>query len=158
MFKQPTLPRLLLPYIHDCKDPTFSAIEVIQYSDLLSYSRQSSSIMLECSVNPNLGDLEMIWNSLASHLSHYTTQQATIDGLLKGWNEEWGSLQLPCSRARIGKLLDRDYVWAVTQTMVSFGNLALWAVHTLRYYKVYPGFWGRTGFWGRRLLSFKSLH
>jgi hypothetical protein len=137
-------------YIHDHKDPTFSAIEVLQYSGLLSYSRQSSSIMLECSVNPNLGDLEMICNSLASHLSHHTIQQATIDGLLKGWNEEWGSLQLPCSRARIGKLLDRDYVWAVTQTMVSFENLALWAVHTVRYYKVYPGFWGR------RFLSFKS--
>jgi hypothetical protein len=146
MFKQPTLPRLLLPYIHDRKDPTFPAIEVIQYSDLSSYSRQLSSIMPECSVNPNLGDLEMIWNSLASHLS----QQATIDGLPKGWNEEWGSLQLPCSRARIGELLRRDYVWAVTQTMVSFENLALWAVHTVRYYKVYPGFWGR------RFLSFKS--
>jgi hypothetical protein len=72
------------------------------------------------------------------------------DGLPKGWNEEWGSLQLPCSRARIEKLLYRDYVWAVTQTMVSFENLALWAVHTVRYYKVYPGFWGR------RLLSFKK--
>jgi hypothetical protein len=164
--------------------------------------------MLECSVNPNLGDLEMIWNSSASHLSHYTilkhqlqllkhqrnpsardpkmllqrrmqfssnmgcfnenleqeakffqeetkvlmqwTPVYSVDRLPKGWNKEWGSLQLPCSRARIGKLLDRDYVWAVTQTMVSFENLALWAVHTLRYYKVYPGFWGR------RLLSFKS--
>jgi hypothetical protein len=92
-------------------------------------------------MNPNLGDLEMIWNSSASHLSH---------GILKGWNEEWGSLQLPCSRARIGRLLDRDYVWAVTQTMVSFENLALWAVLTVCSYKVYPGFWGR------RLLSFKS--
>lgn len=136
-------------------------------------------------MNLNLGDLEMIWNSLASYPSRYTTQprglvqkllqrllqrkadvgfkdkrtrpkwtlddySAAIDGLPKGWNEEWGSLQLPCSRARIGKLLDRDYVWAVTQTMVSFENLALWAVHTVRSYKVYPGFWGR------RLLSFTS--
>jgi len=159
-------------------------MEVIQYSNLSSYNRQLSSIMLECSVNPNLGDSEMIWNSSASYLSHYTTKHRlytrkhrlqhlkqllqllkhrrnpvySVDRLRKGWNKEWGSLQLPCSRARIGKLLDRDYVWAVTQTMVSFGNLALWAVHTLRYYKVYPGFWGRTGFWGRRLLSFKSLH
>ena len=153
-------------------------MEVIQYSNLSSYNRQLSSIMLECSVNPNLGDSEMIWNSSASYLLHYTTKVCTmqhlkhlmqlakhrrnpvysVDRLPKGWNKEWGSLQLPCSRARIGKLLDRDYVWAVTQTMVSFGNLALWAVHTLRYYKVYPGFWGRTGFWGRRLLSFKSLH
>jgi hypothetical protein len=65
------------------------------------------------------------------------------DGFHKGWNEEWGNLRRPCSHARIGKLLDRDYVWVVTQTMVSFENLALWAVHILLTYKVYPGFWGR---------------
>jgi len=146
-------------------------MEVIQYSNLSSYNRQLSSIMLECSVNPNLGDSEMIWNSSASYLSHYTTKHRlytrkhrlqhlkqllqllkhrrnpvySVDRLRKGWNKEWGSLQLPCSRARIGKLLDRDYVWAVTQTMVSFENLALWALRTALplSYKVYPGFWGR---------------
>jgi len=64
------------------------------------------------------------------------------DRLLKGQNEEWGSLRLPFFHARIGKLFDRDYVWVVTQTMVSFDQLALWAVRTALY-KVYPGFWGR---------------
>jgi len=65
------------------------------------------------------------------------------DRLLKGWNEEWGNLRLPCFHARIGKLLGRDYVWVVTQTMASLNDLTLWAVHTVHTYKVYPGFWGR---------------
>jgi len=65
------------------------------------------------------------------------------DRLFKGRNVEWGNLRLPFFRARICKLLDRDYVWVVTQTMVSFESLALWAVHTVLTYKVYPGFWGR---------------
>lgn len=80
------------------------------------------------------------------------------DRLLKGRNEEWGNLRLPFFHARIGKLFDRDYVWVVTQTMVSFENLALWTVHSVLTNKVYPGFWGRRlltfkvypGFWGRR--------
>jgi len=69
----------------------------------------------------------------------------SCDRLLKGQNEQWGSLRLPFFHARIGKLFDRDYVWVVTQTMVSFENLALWALRTALplSYKVYPGFWGR---------------
>ena len=66
-----------------------------------------------------------------------------FDRFLKGWNEEQGNLGFLCCPARIGKLLDRDYVWVVTQTMVSFEDLALWAMHTMCTYKVYPGFWGR---------------
>jgi hypothetical protein len=65
------------------------------------------------------------------------------DRLRKGWNKECGNLRLRRSRSRMGKLLDRDYVWVVTQTMVSFENWALWVVHTVLTYKVYPGFWGR---------------
>lgn len=57
------------------------------------------------------------------------------DGLLKGRNEYWENLGFPSSY-RIGKLLDRDHVWVVTQTMVIFE-------HTLLTYKLCPGFWGR---------------
>jgi hypothetical protein len=63
--------------------------------------------------------------------------------LLKGRNEEWGSLWAPPSCARIDHLFDRDHVWVVTQTMVSIETLALWAMHAMQAYKVYPGFWGR---------------
>jgi hypothetical protein len=112
-------------------------------------------------INPNLGDLETIWNSSASHLSHEQAAQVRallfsadnyIDSdfsppecgeFLKGWNKEWGSLGIPSFHARIGQLFDRDYVWVVTQTMVSFEKLTLWAVHNVLTYKVYPGFWGR---------------
>jgi hypothetical protein len=112
-------------------------------------------------INSNLGGFETIWNSWASHPSYQQTQVAwdfpakstddlamvsfllTIDGLFKGRDREWGSLGIPVFHARIGKLFDRDYVWAVAQTMVSFENLALWAVHNVLTYKVYPGFWGR---------------
>jgi hypothetical protein len=54
-----------------------------------------------------------------------------------------GNLGTPSSHGD-HKLLDRDHVWVVTQTMVIFEHLALWAAHTLLTYKVYPGFWGRT--------------
>jgi hypothetical protein len=64
------------------------------------------------------------------------------DGFLKGWNENWKNPVRP-NYPRIGKLLDRDHVWFVTQTVVIFEHLALWAVHTLLTFKVYPGFWGR---------------
>lgn len=67
----------------------------------------------------------------------------TIDGLFKGRDREWGSLGIPDFHARVGKLFDRDYVWVVTQTMVSFDKLALWALHNVLTYRVYPGFWGR---------------
>jgi hypothetical protein len=40
--------------------------------------------------------------------------------------------------AEISKLFERDYVWAVTQTMVSFNVQTLWLV-----FGVYPDFWGR---------------
>jgi hypothetical protein len=113
--------------------------------------------MNENDTNPNLGDLETVWNSPASHPSYQQSIQVVKDylravfatiknaGFPKGWNEEWGSLRIPSFHARIGQLFDRDYVWVVTQTMVSFENLALWAVHNVLTYKVYPGFWGRKG-------------
>jgi hypothetical protein len=111
-------------------------------------------------INSNLGDVETIWNSWASYSSYEQTQVVsdfpaefkdldevcwllTIDEFLKGWDKEWGSLGIPVFRARIGQLFDRDYVWVVTQTMVSFDILALWALHGVLTYKVYPGFWGR---------------
>jgi hypothetical protein len=62
---------------------------------------------------------------------------------LKGSEKEWGSLKFQSLLAATGQLLDRDCVWAVTQNMVSLKSLTLWAVHTARIYKVYPGFWGR---------------
>jgi hypothetical protein len=114
--------------------------------------------MNENDTNPNLGDLETVWNSVASHPPYQSPIQvaeAYLHALLaalknagfpKGRNVEWGSLQDPSfHHARIGQLFDRDYVWVVTQTMVSFENLALWAVHNVLTYKVYPGFWGRKG-------------
>ncbi|CZR66365.1 uncharacterized protein PAC_16266 [Phialocephala subalpina] len=61
----------------------------------------------------------------------------------KGWDEEWGSFWVPIFHSRIGQLFDRDHVWAVTQTMVSLETLALWAMHNVYAFKVYPGFWGR---------------
>ncbi len=65
------------------------------------------------------------------------------DGFLKGWNENWENFIFFPNYPRIDKLLDRDHVWVVTQTMVIFEYLALWALHALLTYKVYPGFWGR---------------
>ena len=114
--------------------------------------------MNENDANPNLGDLETVWNSVASHLSHQPSMQRAevcypllcallaitkSAGLPKGRNVEWGSRQDPSfHHARIGQLFDRDYVWVVTRTMVSFKNLALWAVNNVLAYKVYPGYWG----------------
>jgi hypothetical protein len=139
----------------------------------LDYVRQVRFELPENDTNPNLGGLETIWNSSASHPpSHHQVNKdryysqgaagelyatyagATLlveadvflahHGFLKGRNEEWEILQDPSfPHARIGQLFDRDYVWVVTQTMVSFKNLALWAVHNVFTYKVYPGFWGR---------------
>jgi hypothetical protein len=122
----------------------------------------------EISVSPDPGDSKIIWNSSASDssylykfgdmtwfcLNNFDIPEPNSDELLNGWNEEWGNLRLPFFHARIGKLLGRDYVWVVTQTMVSYEQLALWAVYTALTYKVYPGFWGRSlrykvylGFW-----------
>jgi len=179
---------------------TFLAKEVTKYSTFNPYNEQLSSTMPECSVNPDPGDSETIWNPSASHLSYdiaqlpavhqqvpYTQDHIqrklqslkqqplffiiqegtkvlkqvnlletdapiTVCGddagrichrLLKGWNEECRNLRPPCSHARIGKLLDRDYIWVVTLIMVVLKVLTLWALHTVRTYKVYPGFWGR---------------
>jgi len=93
------------------------------------------------------------------------------DGFRKGWNEYWENLEFLSTqlseainsmfrwyhgaancyvyladdsrRHCRGKLLDRDCVWVVTQTMVIFEHLTLWAAHAMLTYKVYPGFWGR---------------
>lgn len=61
--------------------------------------------------------------------------------LPKGRYAKWGSFRAPFYHARIDRLFDRDYVWAVTQTMVSFESLALWAMHNASAYKDYPDFW-----------------
>ena len=110
----------------------------------LPYSIYSDE-MNENDRNSNLGDFKIIWNSLASHLRLQSDEHFEIEfsGLLKGWNKGWGSLRVPFYHARIGKLFDRDYVWVVTRTMVSYKNLALWVMHQVHAYKVYPGFWGR---------------
>lgn len=180
-------PELLLDLFIDDPNPIlptsdhiFPAKEVAQYSlpysDYAKLYAKLSPKAFECPVNPNSGEVEIIWNSSMSHPPHDIAQLSftqngsdkRIDftfksqdtngwsyrdpddgrscgcaGLLEGCNEEWGNLRLPLFHARISKLLDRDYVWVVTQTMVSFENLALWAVHNMLTYKVYPGFWGR---------------
>jgi hypothetical protein len=132
----------------------FPAKEETQFGTIFSYNQHL--LLYEMNENektPNLGNLETVWNSTASHPSYRRQIQITIsmdtwllvfDGFPKGRNVEWGSLQDPSfHHARIGQLFDRDYVWVVTQTMVSFEKLALWAVHNVLTYKVYPGFWGR---------------
>jgi hypothetical protein len=58
---------------------------------------------------------------------------------------------MPLFHAEISKLFERDYVWAVTQTMVSFNLQTLWLTLAFRVYpeyfgsvfRVYPNFWGR---------------
>lgn len=67
------------------------------------------------------GGSGMIWNSMAFN----TSQQQNPDVLLNGRNVEWGSLGICIFHTRIDRLFDRDYVWAATQTMVSFGTLTL---------------------------------
>jgi len=123
----------------------------ISFSD---YEYMQRYEMNENEKNPNLGNLETVWNSTASHPSYRKRIQVTIssmdawllgfDGFPKGRNGELVWLHDPSfHHARIGQLFDRDYVWVVTQTMVSFANLTLWAVHNMLTYKVYPGYWGR---------------
>jgi hypothetical protein len=140
------------PFPFPAKEKIQFGTTVSDYEHLLQYG------MNENDTNPNPGDLETVWSSLASHPS--LQQQIRVfrcirytriffvdnNGFLKGWDEEWEHLQDPSfHHARIGQLYDRDYFWAVTQTMVSFENLASWAVHNVLTYKVYPGFWGRKG-------------
>jgi len=122
--------------------------------------------MPKCPVDPNPGSSDIIYDYLASHPSpetllredSFTATDPTYDnvgrqwimglderfldsdGFLKGWNFDWEGTP---STHRDGKLLYRDHVWVVTQTMVIFEHLALWAAHTSLTYKVYPGFWGR---------------
>lgn len=76
---------------------------------------------------PSTGDFAIIWNSSASHPLLLNTR-----GLLKGRSREWGNRKVPFYHADTSKLFDRDYVWFVTQTMVSI-NWTLWAS-----YKVFP--------------------
>ena len=131
-----------------------------------SQCEQQSPTMPKCPVDPNPGSSEIRSYYLASHPSPEILLRQDLctapnpkiviigslrmglvkgfldsDGFLKGWNGYWENLEFPSTR-RIGKLLDRDYVWVITQTMVIFEHLALWAAHTLLTYKVYPGFWG----------------
>lgn len=87
------------------------------------------------------GAPKMIWNSEASHTSDHSTRDiATQENsmwpsacsgsdnvLLKGRNSGWGNLRSQLYHARIDRLLDGDYVWAATQTMVSFVTQASWA-------------------------------
>jgi len=123
---------------------TFPAKEVHQVSNSYSHYEQSSLTVSECVMHPKPGESEIIWNSSASH-SSCKAQNFCIGQLLKGWNERCGNLGFLIFHARVGKLLDRDYVWVMTQTMVSVEYLALWAKHAVLAYSVYPGFWGRFG-------------
>jgi hypothetical protein len=133
-----------------------------------SQCEQQSPAMPKCPVDPNPGSSDIIYDYLASHPSpetllredSFTATDPTYDnvgrqwimglderfldsdGFLKGWDFDWENLGTP-STHRDGKLLYRDHVWVVTQTMVIFEHLALWAAHTSLTYKVYPGFWGR---------------
>lgn len=152
-------------------DLIFPAKEATRYSSSYSHYEVAPLTTFECPMYPNSGQNVIIW-PWASHPLHSIVQtvfkqgpsdlkkfpfpkkqviQDMIDwlyidtgssfscvGFLKGWNKEWG-----CSHSRIAKLLDRDYVWVATQTMVSSENFALWAKHEMLTYKVYPGFWGR---------------
>lgn len=140
--------------------PFFHAKEDKRTSNSNFQYKQKSPAIPKCAVNPNPGSSEIICNSSASHPSQDTSllpfmaprrrhmsrgpHRTNLDsvGFLKGWNENWKNL-VPPNYPRIDELLDRDNVWVVTQTMVIFEHLALWAVHTLLTYKVYPGFWGR---------------
>lgn len=104
---------------------------IFEYKDFLLFESTESE--------PNLvpGDPEMIWNFTASDTppqQQIGTTKALlwhepITGvLLNGRNVKWGSLEICNFHARIDRLFDRDLVWAATQTMVSFGKLASWAI------------------------------
>ncbi|PMD34907.1 hypothetical protein L207DRAFT_128744 [Hyaloscypha variabilis F] len=161
--KQPHRARVLLHVRRvflgeENSSPSYEYHEYVK--NLVNFDRKSPTIT-KCPVNyPRLRESERIWNYSASHPSlgiedlhrreeifrRVEDNNFHYDGLLKGCNEARGNLQLPLSNYHrtAGKLLDRDYVWFVTQTMVSFENLALWAKHLVLTYKVYPGFWGRS--------------
>jgi len=135
----------------------FRAKEANVSQNLYPKFKYQSLTIPDRAANSNPGDSEIIWNSSSSNPSrkHVFPQDISHlrwdsdighNGLLKARKQEWGNLRLLCFHARIGKLLDRDYVWVVTQTMVSFENLALWAKHSVLTYKVYPGYWGRPNF------------
>ncbi|CAG8952512.1 hypothetical protein HYFRA_00009615 [Hymenoscyphus fraxineus] len=95
---------------------------------------------------PSFGDTAIIWNSLAFHQD--LTRFASFDDyksyhtglsimtqsceLSNGCNEGWGNRNVLSCRAETSKLFDRNYVWFVTQTMVSI-KWTLWTP-----YKVYP--------------------
>lgn len=136
-----------------------------EFQELYCYSYNHSPLrwkINENNIKSNLRDSVPIWGSSASHSLHAPATQAICkyatdptykydsawpgcSEFLKGWdwNPEWGSLNNQFLHAMIGKLFDRDDVSVDTQTVVSFENQALWAVHIVLAYKVYPGFWGR---------------
>jgi hypothetical protein len=123
-------------------EPPSSAKEATQYFITSLYSASLSYVhvpraLTGFSVNPDPGDSKIIWSSQASHplceiegytcyfapQAHTHSPQLTYSGFCKGCYREWGDFRFPCSFARIGKLSDQDFVWIMTQTMVSLREL-----------------------------------
>jgi hypothetical protein len=123
--------------------------------------------MIGVNTNPSLGNLETIWNSMAAYrpmneqveqeLLYINREEITVPVIgrfLKGWNIEWGSVQVQSSHARTGTLFGRLCLCCCSNHGL-IRNLALWAAHSVLRYKAYPSFWGvyykvYPGFWGRQ--------
>ncbi|KAL2068814.1 hypothetical protein VTL71DRAFT_15152 [Oculimacula yallundae] len=103
---------LLSPNLHAKEEYPYSYESI--HNDL--FQRYYSPIN-DTKLDP--GDLEVIWNSQTYVDTSLYEDEST---------REWGSLGCRPFRASIDLLFDRDYVWAATQTMVSIGASALWAL------------------------------
>jgi len=92
-------------------------LESTEFIDWYNFYETIDPPMIDTNFDP--GDPEVIWNSLTTNVTT-SYERKTIRG--------WGSFGAQMLHARIDLLFDRDYVWAATQTMVSIGSLALWAI------------------------------
>ena len=88
--------------------------------------------------HPNPGSSEMIWSPALSAASSSLSCSPAVfmnHGAASGNGQ--GSLREQRTLARISKLFERDCVWALTQTMVSFSIEPLW-MHLLCVCRVFP--------------------
>jgi len=134
VYQAPTVPErhassssFVFPAMQNFKDQDFNTGKTHPESD----STESNS------TQPNLAAPGMNWRSKDYDLgdqSCCSTQNAWGSHMSTEQGYSWARLY----HAEISKLFERGYVWAVTQTMVSFNLQTLWLV-----FRVFPKFWGR---------------
>ncbi|KFY80228.1 hypothetical protein V498_08849, partial [Pseudogymnoascus sp. VKM F-4517 (FW-2822)] len=138
----------------------FHAKEELRYITTFRHDKElPENEIIGINANPSLGDLETIWNSMATYrpmnqqvkqellcISSAVRPDLDIGRFSKGWNVEWGSVQVQSFHARIVTLFGR-LCSSCCSKHGFIRNLTLWAVHSVLVYKVYPSFWGRLWFY-----------